>query len=164
VTISFEMPGRPATKGSWRPIQTAHGVVFKNSSPRTVQWCTDCGIVAGIAMREHGFREPVSCGVFIVVRFHMIYPLRGDIDKLQRALLDALTGIVYVDDKQVLRVEAEKLAAPDEATEATTATIGWLELPTAGTRQRHNTRHAQTAGARAPAGSDHRDARSGRRA
>mgnify|MGYP000390831330 FL=1 len=37
---------------------------------------------------------------------------RLDVDKLARALLDGLTGIVYVDDKQVARLHARKEWGP----------------------------------------------------
>ncbi len=41
----------------------------------------------------------------------------GDIDKLQRAVFDALTGVAYLDDRQVVEVEARKayLMGPDAA-------------------------------------------------
>jgi len=32
----------------------------------------------------------------------------GDIDKLSRAVLDALTGVAYLDDRQVVELEARK--------------------------------------------------------
>jgi crossover junction endodeoxyribonuclease RusA len=32
----------------------------------------------------------------------------GDIDKLSRAVLDALTGVAYLDDRQVIQLEARK--------------------------------------------------------
>ena len=32
----------------------------------------------------------------------------GDIDKLSRAVLDALTGVAYLDDRQVIKLEARK--------------------------------------------------------
>ena len=41
----------------------------------------------------------------------------GDIDKLSRAVLDALTGVAYLDDRQVIELEARKsyLMGPDAA-------------------------------------------------
>jgi crossover junction endodeoxyribonuclease RusA len=41
----------------------------------------------------------------------------GDIDKLSRAVLDALTGVAYRDDRQVVELEARKayLMGPDAA-------------------------------------------------
>ncbi|GIV03997.1 MAG: hypothetical protein KatS3mg015_2827 [Fimbriimonadales bacterium] len=37
------------------------------------------------------------------------FPGRPDIDKLVRAILDAMTGIVFVDDSQVIRLTATKV-------------------------------------------------------
>jgi crossover junction endodeoxyribonuclease RusA len=37
----------------------------------------------------------------------------GDIDKLSRAVLDALTGVVYQDDRQVIELEANKCYLDD---------------------------------------------------
>ena len=41
----------------------------------------------------------------------------GDVDKLSRAVLDALTGVAYLDDRQVIELEARKsyLMGPDAA-------------------------------------------------
>lgn len=41
----------------------------------------------------------------------------GDIDKLSRAVLDALSGVAYIDDRQVVELEARKayLMGPDAA-------------------------------------------------
>ncbi len=40
---------------------------------------------------------------------------RLDLDKLARALLDGMTGVVYVDDKQVVRLVAAKEWGEDGA-------------------------------------------------
>ena len=54
--------------------------------------------------------EPARGAVEIGIQFWM--PGKScrppDLDKLQRAVLDALTGIVYVDDAQVVEIEAGK--------------------------------------------------------
>ena len=42
---------------------------------------------------------------------HKVFPITrrvGDIDKLERAVLDALTNVVYIDDSQVVKVEKVK--------------------------------------------------------
>jgi Holliday junction resolvase RusA-like endonuclease len=36
------------------------------------------------------------------------YPKRPDLDKLIRAVMDALTGTCYLDDSQVVRIRASK--------------------------------------------------------
>ena len=45
----------------------------------------------------------------------------GDIDKLSRAVLDALTDVAYLDDRQVIKLEARKayLLGPDAAPHTT---------------------------------------------
>ena len=37
---------------------------------------------------------------------------RPDVDKLLRAVLDAITGIVFMDDSQVVKAEASKVFGP----------------------------------------------------
>ena len=39
---------------------------------------------------------------------HCTSAQKGDIDKLQRSLLDALTGVLYDDDRQVVSITAHK--------------------------------------------------------
>ena len=34
----------------------------------------------------------------------LVYPMRGDIDNLAKGILDALNGIAYVDDKQIINL------------------------------------------------------------
>jgi len=40
------------------------------------------------------------------------YPKTPDLDKLVRGVLDALTGVCYVDDSQVTTIECEKVWRP----------------------------------------------------
>lgn len=66
--------------------------------------------------------------VRVWVCFFMRNPLaqRGtDIDKMARALLDALTGVVYVDDSQVATLEATKLEATSDSQVGTMVEIEW---------------------------------------
>jgi Holliday junction resolvase RusA-like endonuclease len=37
------------------------------------------------------------------------YPKRPDLDKLVRGVMDALTGVCYLDDSQVVTIQAEKV-------------------------------------------------------
>ena len=53
---------------------------------------------------------------------------KPDVDKLLRAVLDALTGAVYEDDSQVVRVSAEKKYGVPERTEVTADYIEEKEL------------------------------------
>ena len=49
--------------------------------------------------------------------------LRGDVDKLSRAVLDALTGVVYADDEQVVTLLAGKYPVEANGLERVEATI-----------------------------------------
>jgi len=54
------------------------------------------GIKAGISyLKPTAPIEPISSRV-------------GDLDKLCRAILDALTGVAYLDDRQVVELDARK--------------------------------------------------------
>lgn len=116
---------------------TAHGVAApqgsKNqfggeSSKRVKPWREDVARAAGEAMRQIK-AEPVRCPVGLAVTFYFVRPLShltasgavrekapkmpvkrntGDIDKLVRAVADALTGVIYEDDSQITMLMAEK--------------------------------------------------------
>ena len=56
-----------------------------------------------ITERHRGWRA-----LFFVVRKYPTGRFDGDIDKLMRGMLDAMTGIVYKDDSQVIRGNLEQ--------------------------------------------------------
>lgn len=125
--VSFLAAGRPATKGSTRSFMAKGRMVTKGDNPRTKSWQ---GVVAHAA-HEAGVR-PAVAGVELVMEFRFARPkahrrsgkrsheLRedappapvgrgeGDVDKLARAVLDALTGVAYADDSQVIGIRADK--------------------------------------------------------
>jgi len=49
--------------------------------------------------------------------------VRPDLDKLVRAVLDALTGVAYQDDSQVVRLNAEKQYGPEPGVFLTLRTL-----------------------------------------
>lgn len=70
-----------------------------------------------------GEREPLDDAVSAKVTFYMPRPKtvirkyptpKPDLDKLQRAVFDSLTGVCYHDDCQVISVQAQKLYADEE--------------------------------------------------
>jgi Holliday junction resolvase RusA-like endonuclease len=90
------------------------------SRKRATDWRNDCKHAALLAM---GDRPPTRSAVRLQVEFSLAYPVstirksqlgwypavkQPDVDKLQRGLFDALTGIVWVDDSQVVFVHANK--------------------------------------------------------
>lgn len=85
-------------------------------------WRNDCRYAAIAAMGE---RQPFGGCIRILCEFQLPYPRsipkykwgwfpcikQPDVDKLQRSLFDALTGIVWADDSQVSFVTANKVYA-----------------------------------------------------
>lgn len=115
--ITFVVTGRFGTKGSARLVKTPRtGRTFmKASSKFLAQWTADCRYAAHLARVK---KLPGDVGVHIVVTYEFTRPqrcpretpcIKPDVDKLARALLDALTGLAYVDDGQVVKLEVEKI-------------------------------------------------------
>lgn len=122
-TVRFYVPGLPIAQGS--KVRTNYGMRESNDK-KLKPWRAT---IATIAAREVGeiFHNPVTVMLkFTFPRpkahygsgrnaatvklsaphFHTVKP---DIDKLQRAVFDALTSIVWRDDSQVCVVRAEKV-------------------------------------------------------
>lgn len=113
--MEFYVEGDPATKGSWRAIRRRDGGTFmKPDNDREQSWAEHVAWAANQAMRAEQYHVsgPLRVELFFRMqrprRSGYSYPPRGDIDKLVRSVLDALTGIAYADDKQVVQVLAEK--------------------------------------------------------
>jgi Holliday junction resolvase RusA-like endonuclease len=113
--------GRPTPKGSFKPIKSAGRVWLKpDSSDALSAWVAN--LRAAIPTPHDVTQSAVSVDVtFFLARPKKHYTKKGirpdapvwvskkpDIDKLQRALLDALTGVVWHDDEQVVQIEARK--------------------------------------------------------
>lgn len=130
-SIKFFVPGVPAPQGSVKSFtHPATGkIVSQPDNPRTKPWRGIVGMTALAALNDWSLsREPFV----VVLRFVFPRPKshfgsgrnaetlkasapaqpcgRGvpDIDKLIRAVLDALTGVIWFDDSQVAYVEAMK--------------------------------------------------------
>lgn len=115
--VSFEVRGVAAPKGSVRAFMPrgARYPIVTHDNPRTRGWQH---LVADQAQRvaaDGMFAGPVSLSVTFYlprpqslprhVRHHTKKP---DLDKLLRCTKDALTGILYRDDSQVVDVIAHK--------------------------------------------------------
>ncbi len=117
--IAFFVPGKPAPQGSKRHV--GRGILVE-SSKDVGPWRER------IALAAHSHAErlldgPVSVGLHFVMPRPKSAPKRTtppairrpDTDKLARACLDALTGICFIDDSQVIDLHATKrLAQLDE--------------------------------------------------
>ena len=115
----FEVPGPFGVKGSTVSFPDRHSGKIRTktdskhgkSFTRTVRWAARA---AGVT------RIPKGRGVSVSVMYSFARPkgrdcrradpcVRPDVDKLSRALLDALTGIAYDDDGQVVALSVRKI-------------------------------------------------------
>mgnify|MGYP001606309192 CR=1 FL=1 len=119
---SFEVKGTPQPKGSTRPFKLPNGrVITTSDNPAVASWEKTIRFV--LQDWPHGvLTGPVS----LVMVFTLVRPpsisakrrpqptVKPDGDKLLRACQDALKGIVYVDDAQVVEATVRKVygAAP----------------------------------------------------
>jgi len=153
VRYAFDIEGRPVPQGSMvASYNRKQGVarVHHQQGEALAMWR---GLIR-VAARAEGITIPSVLPIRIAVVFGMPRPkhhmrLRGgryvprveyyyerpakapDIDKLLRGVLDALTGIVYVDDAQVVEVMCAKIYADsthievsDESIPSVSQTLG----------------------------------------
>jgi crossover junction endodeoxyribonuclease RusA len=122
IYMGFEtfVPGRPAAQGSKRHVG---GGRLVEQSKAVAPWRT----LVSWHVAQKWTEGPLDGPVRVVLMFVMPRPSstskrltppavkRPDIDKMQRAILDALTAICWVDDSQVVDIHATKrLAEVDE--------------------------------------------------
>lgn len=127
--VSFFVPGMAVPQGSKRAMvhrNSGKVVMFDTSDKRMKQWRSDIKTMAVTAMSKNLWTGPVAvclCFVFPRPNGHFGTGRRAgvlkpsapawktttpDVDKLSRAVLDALTGSVFLDDKQVVKLTASK--------------------------------------------------------
>ena len=129
--IIFTVPGIAAPQGSKKAFRTKGGrIALVESSPNVKPYR------ASVASAAYAAGAKVLHGpIFITVVFQFVRPKshytakgalrdaaprhvgKPDIDKLCRAVLDALTGIAYADDSQVVALDASKVYGPTAFTE-----------------------------------------------
>lgn len=110
LVLSCWVPGRPKTKGSLTVVNGKRNVV--SDTPASKRWRSLMAYAAAGLVKA-----PLDGPVIVVAVFHLpaadVAAGRvGDLDKLARNLLDALTDAgVYGDDVQVIRLICEKVPA-----------------------------------------------------
>lgn len=114
--ITFDVLGRPAPQGSKRSVG---GGRFIEASKFLPTWRTDLKIAATEAAASNEWTV-VDGPVELEVIFYLDRPssisktarpypvVPPDLDKLVRAVGDALTGVIYRDDSQIIRLLAWK--------------------------------------------------------
>ena len=108
--ISFSCDGTPVPQGSMKVI---NGHILHSQGSALAVWRSTVALSARFAGAK-----PVEGGVGIEISFRVKKPktvkrdyptVAPDLDKYIRGVLDALTGIAYQDDSQVIDIKAEKV-------------------------------------------------------
>ena len=132
--IRIRVRGIPAPQGSKRAFRNKYSgrIQQVESSNRAAPWRSDIRDAAEKALAD---REPLDGPVDVTLAFRLPRPKghyrtgkhagelrptappkptgKPDLDKLTRAVLDALTGLVWGDDSQVVRLIVSKHYADD---------------------------------------------------
>ena len=117
-TWHFFVRGQPITQGSMRAFVVKGRPIITSANKNLKDWRT---LVALQAQTEATMECPLDGPISMALEFYMprpkslkkgvSYPIKarsGDIDKLARAVLDALTSIFYTDDSQVVDLSVNK--------------------------------------------------------
>ncbi len=121
--IEFRVPGVAAPQGSKKAFRTRGGrIALVESCSRVKPYRATVALAAREVWAEGATHGSVGVSIaFTFVRPKSHYNAKGvlragvathpgkpDIDKLCRAVLDSLTGIIYADDSQVVSLVATK--------------------------------------------------------
>lgn len=90
----ISLQGRPASKDRWKNEVAEAARVRRDE---TVEWA---------------YLEPEPLA--LTIYYFPIAPMGGDVDNIVKPIMDALIGIVYVDDKAVERVTVQKFEPAEE--------------------------------------------------
>ena len=108
--IEFRADGVPVPQGSMKVI---NGRVLHSQGSALAVWRSTIGFHAKLAGAKPSEGAMEIQMVFIMPKPKTVkraYPtVAPDLDKLVRAVLDALTGICYLDDSQVTDIRASKV-------------------------------------------------------
>lgn len=120
MTVAFAVRGIPVPQGSAKPFIAGGRARLATKSAPLMAWRTAIATAAGRRMGD----EPMLAGPLVVEAvFSLSRPVslprrvevpatRPDLDKLTRALLDGMTGVVFRDDGQVTRLVVSKRYGP----------------------------------------------------
>jgi Holliday junction resolvase RusA-like endonuclease len=147
VSLHIVVVGTPRPQGSKRPVRNKHTgrIHMVESSERLPDWRADIRDAAlKLLDPPDNFARLWEAPLVVGIQFRLARPKghylpvnsrreapelrpeaprhpagKPDTDKLIRAVLDALTGLVWRDDSQVVHIEAWKLYHPHEGADIT---------------------------------------------
>ena len=101
---NFFVSGLPVPKQSFRYSKRG------NYQPaRLTDWQNSIAEVA----RIHALDDVLSGKLHVALKFYLHDERRRDLDNLSKGVLDAINGILWEDDKQVVKLEIEKMVYPE---------------------------------------------------
>ena len=135
--LQFTVFGKPEPQGSMRAFlpKGAKRPIVTSDNPKLKSWRQE---LSGAAMRACCDAEvdefPVKARVPVEVALHFFFKppqkskggnktTRPDVDKLMRAVLDGMSGIVYDDDSQVAHAQISKQFGIPERVEIYVSTL-----------------------------------------
>ncbi len=121
----YHVPGEPRPKA--RPT-----CVKGRSNPITPKATREETDRVAQFLRYLGPANPFLGDLAVILRFHRSNRIRVDVDNLAKLVLDAANGILWADDSQVFRLDAEKVLGCGAETYTT---IRVLRLTAASTGQ-----------------------------
>jgi crossover junction endodeoxyribonuclease RusA len=141
-SINFTVECKPAPQGSMSGVAITRddgspGTIFKADNKRTHPYRNQVGFEALRARAAAGVHDvfaPAETPVRLGLTFFFsrpksapksrVYPVvKPDYDKLARSTTDALTGILYADDCQVVSCEINKFYGEPERVQISTAIV-----------------------------------------
>ena len=140
VVVQFNVIGEPKPKGSTRGFVRGGRVVITNACTTARPWEQAVHWAAREESSQRG-QSPITTPVAVDVHFVMPrisslarkrtnvpHGKRPDLDKLTRNTLDALTGVLFIDDAQVARLHVTKRYADPAEPAGATITVRPIEV------------------------------------
>lgn len=129
--ISFTVYGRPVPQGSMRAFlpKGSNRPIVTSDNKKLKPWRQQVSETAMYEMRKAGISVCQSgVALCVIATFYFAKPksvkkcvtqktTKPDVDKLLRGVLDALTGVVFWDDSQVVIASSTKLFGVNERLE-----------------------------------------------
>jgi Holliday junction resolvase RusA-like endonuclease len=120
-SLTFRVVGTAIPKGSLKPFLPKgwHYPIVRHDNPKTTGWHQLVRAEAQRLAPDVLFAGPIAVAMVFRLPRPASLPKRRqhhtnkpDLDKLARGVLDALTGVLYADDKAVVDLHVKKLYAP----------------------------------------------------
>jgi Holliday junction resolvase RusA-like endonuclease len=128
-SLEFTVLGPAQPQGSIRAFMVGGKPRLTSTNAKVKPWRNDVGWAAIAARAREGWPEgdQQRDAVHVSANFYFAKPksakkradvtVKPDVDKLARALLDAMTGILFADDSQVVSLHVRKFYDTPERTE-----------------------------------------------